>query len=229
MTPTRKHTLTPMITNKFWLVRHAQPRIEKGICYGQLDVAVETKANLDAARDLAVELNKGEERALQIYFSGLQRTEQFVNALQAHVPTLHCVIDERLKEMDFGHWEGQAWSDIPKDEIDRWTRDFGDYRFGGVETCNEVLERVAAAYQDCLLTLQVPTVLQLSQPSHQLEQVKQPTDIVWITHAGVIRALAYYLQHRKCKIEQAAQWPLEAPDFGAWICLDLPSQYLPPK
>lgn len=215
------HTITNKLANKLWLVRHAQPLIEKGICYGQLDVAVDIKANLDAARDLAIELNKGEERALQVYFSGLQRTEQFVDALQAHVPNLHCAIDGRLKEMDFGHWEGQAWSDIPKDEIDRWTRDFGDYRFGGVETCNEVLQRVAAAYQDCLQMLQSSTSLQRS------DQTKQPTDIVWITHAGVIRALTYYLQHRKCEIEQAAKWPLEAPDFGAWICLDLPPQNLP--
>ena len=36
-----------------WLVRHAQPLIDKGVCYGQLDMQADAQATLDAAAALA--------------------------------------------------------------------------------------------------------------------------------------------------------------------------------
>lgn len=190
--------------HKLWLVRHAHPLIEKGICYGQLDVAVDGYANQQAAKALMNALKQANETDYLIYFSGLQRTRQMAFVLQQYFPDMNIAVDERLKEMHFGKWEGNPWQSIPKAEIDAWTCDFGSYQFGGMESCEDVLRRVIAAYSDAL---------NLSRQNH--------VDIVWITHAGVIRALQYYLCHGKDTIKAAHQWPLNAPDFGAWICLDL--------
>jgi alpha-ribazole phosphatase len=32
-------------------------------------------------------------------------------------------VDARLHEIDFGAWEGQPWSAIPRDDLDRWAAD----------------------------------------------------------------------------------------------------------
>jgi alpha-ribazole phosphatase len=44
---------------------------------------------------------------------------------------------------------------------------------------------------------------------------------VWITHAGVIRA-AGLLARGVTHLDDASQWPREAPGFGAWTVVDLP-------
>ncbi len=192
------------MSHQLWLVRHAQPLIEKGICYGQLDIAADAQANLQAAKALAHVLKQNAQRNYLVYFSGLQRTQQLATALQQYFPHWNSKVDVRLQEMHFGQWEGYAWKNIAKVDIDAWISDFGRYQFGGVESCQDVLTRVIAAYQDSV---------RLSRLHH--------ADVVWITHAGVIRALQYYLHQGRVTIESADQWPLEAPDFGAWICLDL--------
>jgi alpha-ribazole phosphatase len=40
-------------------------------------------------------------------------------------------------------------------------------------------------------------------------------DSVWITHAGVARA-ALLLSRGVAYVDQASDWPLDAPAFGAW-------------
>ena len=45
-------------------------------------------------------------------------------------------------------------------------------------------------------------------------------DTLWITHAGVIRAVDLLAQGLR-QIERADQWPLEAPKYGQWRLLNL--------
>lgn len=53
-------------------------------------------------------------------------------------------VDPALLEMNFGAWDGQAWSAIPLHEVDAWCADFCDHRPGGVESLSEVFGRVTA-------------------------------------------------------------------------------------
>jgi alpha-ribazole phosphatase len=79
--------------------------------------------------------------------------------------------------------------------------DFGQHRFGGVESAQMLLDRVASAVE---------------------QQRRELTDeALWITHAGVIRAVQYLLEHGARPIRDAAQWPKEAPATGGYICLNL--------
>ena len=181
-----------------WLIRHAQVLLPPGVCYGATDVAAEPEATLAAAHALADALP----RELQLRVSPLQRCEQLAQALQGLRPDLVFETDAKLAEMDFGCWEGQPWSDIPQAALDAWVADFAQHRFGGRESVSEVMQRVAHAW-DATLALS--------------------SDAAWITHAGVIRA-ASLLHQGVRQVQQADQWPREAPGFGQWQILELTSQ-----
>jgi len=42
---------------------------------------------------------------------------------------------------------------------------------------------------------------------------------VWITHAGVARA-AFLISQGSRTVENASQWPKDAPGYGQWWCVD---------
>jgi alpha-ribazole phosphatase len=178
---------------KLWLARHAAPVIDPGICYGRLDVRADEAATQASARALAAALPQG----LPVRVSGLRRADQLAQALAALRDDLQPVRDERLNEMDFGAWEGVSWQDIPKAGLDAWTRDFAQYRAGGGENVSDVLRRVAQALADAAVD----------------------DEAVWITHAGVIRAVHYLTQHGGAGAPTAASWPVQAPACGEWTLL----------
>jgi alpha-ribazole phosphatase len=124
---------------------------------------------------------------------------QLADALSDIRPELKAQTDARLREMDFGTWEGVAWSAIPLEAMQVWTDDFGAHRFGGVESANEVLARVADLWD---------AVRQ--QPDE---------DQVWITHAGVARAVQLLSKGIRW-VESASQWPKDAPSYGEWWRID---------
>jgi alpha-ribazole phosphatase len=182
--------------HRLYAVRHARPLIAEGICYGQLDSPADLDATAACAAALATEL-PGQARLI---CSPLQRCEQLTLILLGLRPDLTLKIDSRLREMDFGAWEGCRWDDIGADAVDAWVRDFAQHRPGGGETVAGFLDRVAAMWDE---TYCAP----------------KGTTTVWITHAGVIRA-ATLLQRGVRQIAAADEWPLDAPGFGQWRAFD---------
>lgn len=174
-----------------WLVRHAQPLIASGVCYGATDVAADPEATEASALVLAQQLPHG----ARLMSSPLRRCAQLAQALQRLRPDLLASSDARLVEMDFGCWEGWRWDDIPKPAIDAWTARFGDWRFGGRESVQELLDRVAGLWAEACATT---------------------GPVAWITHAGVIRA-ALLLSQGIRVVERSDQWPTEAPAFGKLV------------
>ena len=174
----------------FWLVRHAQPLVELGVCYGALDVPADAQATLQAAQALAQALPAG----VQLISSPLQRCEQLTQCLRGLRPDLPYKTDARLAEMDFGQWEGQRWESIARAELDGWTDAFNTWRCGGAESVHDVMNRVAAMWDET-------------------RAQNQPT--AWITHAGVIRAASLIAKGQR-QIHRADQWPKAAPAWGEW-------------
>jgi alpha-ribazole phosphatase len=179
---------------KLWLVRHAQPLIDAGVCYGATNVAADAQATLAAAQTLSLPLPEG----CGVWVSPLQRCEQLAQALRGLRPDLTCKTDTRLREMDFGCWEGQRWDAIPPEAYDAWTANFGEHRFGGQESVTEFMDRVALAWDDFQ---------------------RGGRDSIWITHAGVMRAISLLTQGTR-QITNAAQWPAQAPGFGQWMVVN---------
>lgn len=187
---------------RLWLVRHAQPLVAPDVCYGHGDVAAVAAATAEAARRLHA--------ALPTHFvwraSPLRRAQQLAQALRAwRLGLPDPVVDERLCELDFGAWELQRWDDVPRAQLDAWVADFADYRPGGGESVRQLLVRVRAALRECIAC--------------------GAAEQVWITHAGVIRAVQYTLRAGWTAVPRRAQeWPRAAPACGAWVCLALPER-----
>ncbi len=179
-----------------WLARHAQPLVPPGQCYGASDIAADAQATQQAARALAAALPR---RLAAVACSPRRRCRQLAEALQACRPQLAWAVDARLAEMDFGRWEGRSWDAIARDELEAWNADFASYRCGGGESVEQLLARVDAA-------LEAARAL--------------PGDVLWITHAGVIRA-AHLLAAGVPRPLLSAHWPARAPAFGAWQGLSL--------
>lgn len=175
---------------KLWLVRHAQPLVAPGVCYGASDVAADAEATQACAAQLAHVLPQG----IRLITSPLQRCERLAKEIQGLRPDLMLKRDARLAEMDFGCWEGRRWDAIPRAAFDAWMADFGAHPFGGRESVDALLQRVAAARAEAL---------QLGQ------------DAAWITHAGVMRAMDLLAQGIE-RLARAEQWPRQAAGFGAW-------------
>jgi alpha-ribazole phosphatase len=182
---------------KLWLVRHAQPLIEAGVCYGRLDMAADAQATRLCAQALAQTLPAG----VALVTSPLQRCEQLAEVLLELRPDLTCKKDPRLQEMDFGDWEGRRWDAIGQSALEAWVADFARHRPGGGESVQTFMQRVAAAWDELWAETPVPL-----------------TDTVWITHAGVMRA-ATLLQSGLRQISQTEQWPTATPGFGEWRVL----------
>ena len=185
-----------------WLVRHAQPVVAPGVCYGRLDVPAEVLHTQQCAAALSQALQaQGKELGLSaLLTSPLQRCAALASALgqQLELPVRQ---DARLAEMDFGVWEGVPWTDIPKAALDAWTDNFAHHAFGGQECTRQVLERVWSALMDA----------QRAGGTH-----------LWITHAGVIRAVQHLLAQGQPTIASAQEWPRESPGYGGWVCVELP-------
>lgn len=184
-----------------WLLRHAQVDLPPGLCYGITDAPALAGATAGAAFELAEVLPA---RPAMVWMSGLQRTHQLAHALRRHRPDLpEPSTDTRLNEMDFGGWEQQPWDNIPRSAFDHWMADFAHHRFGGAESTQAVIDRVAAALND--------TRERLTQQGG--------THAVWITHAGVIRAARFLQTHGHRTVAGAHEWPQDAPNPGGWTLL----------
>ena len=156
------------------LVRHPQPEVAPGICYGRSDIAASPSAVAAVAQGLREAGLPGD---LPVFASPLRRCAELAERLG--VPVTY---DARLAEMDFGAWEMQAWDAIPRAEIDAWSADLLHYRPGGGESVMDVARRVAAFFD-------------------ALRQADHPCALL-VCHAGSMRLLAAL--HAGGGIEEAA-------------------------
>jgi alpha-ribazole phosphatase len=180
---------------KLYLVRHPQPDVAPGLCYGASNLAV-TEAEL--ARVTASLRAAGLPGELPVYASPLQRCALLASRLQPAALRF----DARLAEMDFGRWEMQSWDEIPRHEVDAWTADLLHYRPGGAECVLEVARRVADFVGD------------LRQAGH--------AQALLICHAGTIRLLG--AMRAGVALERAALDAASTPHriaYGELVMLDV--------
>lgn len=112
------------------LIRHPRPAVEPGICYGQTDVGL-----AESATEVATRLRPLLPESFALHASPLARARLLAEALGA--PTL----DDRLKEIHFGEWEGRSFADIGS-AIDDWAADPLGFRAPGGESPREMAARV---------------------------------------------------------------------------------------
>jgi len=147
------------------LVRHPQPLIAPGVCYGRSDLAVAPDQLAQTLAALSATLPQG----LPLYSSPLQRCATLAAQLAAPLLSPAPLLDARIAEIDFGDWELRPWDDIARADIDAWAADLVNYHPGGGESVLQMAGRIAAFYAD----------LQ-----------RQQRDAIVICHAGAMRLLS---------------------------------------
>jgi alpha-ribazole phosphatase len=141
------------------LIRHPRPAVEPGICYGQTDVGL-----AECPVSIAERLRPLLPESFALHASPLARARLLAEALGT--PTL----DDRLKEMHFGEWEGRSFADIGS-AIDDWAEDPLGFRAPGGESARDMTARVL----------------------QWLEGELAEQDVVVVAHGGPLRAIAGHL------------------------------------
>lgn len=147
------------------LLRHTAPDVAPGTCYGRLDLPPGPGFEAEAAEVIA-----RLPRVTRILSSPLTRCRALAGRIGA-ARGLAVEIDPRLVEIDFGRWEGLAWDDVPRDELDAWAADFHHARPHGGESVAMFTRRVAAF----------------------LAAERAARDCLAVTHAGLMRAALHLL------------------------------------
>lgn len=182
------------MTVRAW--RHPRPRGVAGRCIGRTDVAVDPRKARRLARRIhreAVRLGApGGAAPRVVCCSPLRRCRDVAR----HLRRLgwRVVVDAALLEADFGRWDGLAWTDIPRAEVDAWVADFADHAPGGGEPLRQVLARAAAW---------APPV---------------PAATV-VAHAGWMLARHWWRQHGPAVMPSADQWPAPPRHGSCWAGL----------
>lgn len=174
-----------------WLLRHAPVDAPAGLCYGRTDLSCAVQATQAVAAQIAPLLPAD----IALHSSPLQRCTTLARAIADRQPALpQAAIDPRLAEMDFGAWEGQPWDRIARADFEAWMADFADARAGTHgESTRLFMARVGEAWDAWRMS---------------------GRDALWVTHAGVMRAVLL-LQRGVWCVDDAAQWPSAPIDYGA--------------
>lgn len=159
---------------RLYLVRHTRVDMPAGICYGNSDVEL---ADTFCQELLAVKSQLEGIRFARTYSSPLKRCALLAGKLSEN----GAIIDERIREYDFGEWECMPWDDIYALEKGKeWFDDYVNTPCPQGESFGTMLERVR-------------------QFVRSLPQTDGNTLIV--THAGIIRAFLILLKN--CTIDEA--------------------------
>jgi len=173
---------------RLWVVRHARPLVETGLCYGTLDVVADEEETAAAAQRLAQVLPA----SVEVLVSPRRRCAQLAQALAAVRGDLTARTEPGLAEMDFGGWEGRLWNGLPRSELDAWAGDFAHYRAGLTgEATAQFVARVGRVLDEFRAT---------------------GGDQAWITHGGVFKAMLVY--QGGAGVPAMSDWPRQSLAWG---------------
>ncbi len=103
---------------KLYLARHGETDMNlKKKFYGLADVGLD-KRGIEQAHQLAQKLKA--KPLSRIVVSGLRRSEQTAAEIQADHPQASLVVEPRLSELHFGHWEGLSADEIQAADPQTW-------------------------------------------------------------------------------------------------------------
>ena len=151
---------------RLYIIRHTPVSVPSGTCYGASDVALtaDWPEHLDKIRDKLPLADISEDN---LYSSPLTRCATLAKEL-GPTPSF----DDRLKEMDYGDWEGRPWAEIDTVERDAWLSDLESYRTPNGESLGDVYQRASQC------------VSEIARRDHEVAFV--------VTHGALIRCLVAY-------------------------------------
>lgn len=164
---------------KIILIRHTQPAIKKGVCYGKTDLELATNYREGFQKVLGkLKLSNQSFEEFEILSSPLKRCVMLAGYLSIELNTGDVEKDDRLVELDFGDWELMPWLDIEKQKkyFDNWCRDYVNQKPPNGESLLEVNRRFEEFYQEII-----------AENLEFIAQPKQRKTIIIVTHQTIIR------------------------------------------
>lgn len=146
-----------------YLIRHTPVAVTESMCYGRSDVALASGWEEAFGRTLG-KLPESVVASATVYSSPASRCLALAERLHGSP-----IVDERLREFDFGEWELTPWTDIPRDDVAAWLANLEHHPAPGGETLRAVYERSSASFEE------------IRGLDHE--------HVVVLTHGGVIRCL----------------------------------------
>jgi len=147
-----------------YVVRHTRVAVDKGLCYGQLEVPL--AATFD--EEFTALKSQLPPQIDAVFSSSSQRCLQLAAQFSDNVQ-----IENALLEMNFGDWEGQRWNELDPDALNDWMNDFVHVNAPNGENLVSLSARVSAF------------LASLRQQNH--------AQCLIVTHAGAIRCIWAYL------------------------------------
>ena len=125
---------------EIFVIRHTATLLKKGICYGQAEVPLDKQLFHLALPGI---LSKLPRTVAVIYSSPLTRCSALAaKLLYKAYPEAELILDDRLKELDFGEWELKNWNDINQQDLEKWMLNFDIEKVPGGESFLQLQERV---------------------------------------------------------------------------------------
>ena len=142
------------------LIRHTRVDAPAGICYGRHEVPLAPSFDAEAG-EVWSQLPWPPD---VVWTSPSERCRKLAERLGGEVR-----VDDRLRELHFGEWEGRSWESFRGPESEAWALDPWGQRPPGGESGEELWKRVG-------------------QVRAELEAAGSAGHVAVVTHAGAIRA-----------------------------------------
>ena len=185
------------------LVRHCEPEEDaRGLCYGRLDIGL-SDAGRENAQRLAASLARLEWDA--VYASPRLRARETAYAVAG---TRDVLVDEGLRELDFGELEGRSYDEIAASDPElyrAWMERPTTVSFPGGESFAELkaralesLERIRAAHEAAVVVthggvLRAGLAAWLSMPDEAIFRLDQRyggvTIVDWLDGVPLVRLM----------------------------------------
>lgn len=124
---------------EIYLIRHTTPLLSPGLIYGHLDVPLSDQFGVE------LENVKMTLPALldAVYSSPSGRCTMLAKEI---FPDYQ--VDNRLRELHFGDWEGKTWDSVDQNDLKRWADDYVNTRVPGGESMLNLEGRVREFWEE---------------------------------------------------------------------------------
>ncbi len=154
---------------EIYLIRHGQVDFPQGVFYGQLDIPL---SDIGKRQSLLCAKRFTDIRIDAVISSDLSRCLYLSNKI-AEVHNIDLFSDKRLREINFGKWQGLSWDEIESlypGQMEKRMKNLASFRPPLGESLTDLLNRAFPVLEDCL-------------------NGKFGERIVIVAHGGVNRAL----------------------------------------
>lgn len=173
---------------EIFLIRHPKTLAGNSICYGSSDIGVADDVLEQTAKE--VEEKLGDLKPDLCYSSPLVRAHNLAKRL---FPNRNIILDDSIREVDFGSWEGLTWDKIPVEAQKRWGEDVLNFKEHNGENFIDLKARVVPFWENLLQNDSEKTVVVAHSGvivailSHLLEADPAKVFMLDITFGSVVR------------------------------------------